>query len=70
MLDLVMPGMDGWDTYERIRQISNLHKVPITIYSSSADPDDKDRALKIGAVDFIRKPFNVDELLAKIGAII
>jgi DNA-binding response OmpR family regulator len=70
MLDLVMPGMDGWDTYERIRQIGNLHKVPITIYSSSSDPDDKTRAQEIGAFDFIKKPCNKDELLTRIGAIV
>jgi methyl-accepting chemotaxis protein len=70
MHDLVKPGMDGWDTYERIRQIGNLHKVPITIYSSSSDPDDKTRAQEMGAVDFIRKPCNKDELLTKLGTII
>jgi methyl-accepting chemotaxis protein len=70
ILDLFMPGMDGWDTFERIRQISNLHSVPITIYSSSSDPDDKSRAEQIGAVDFIRKPCNKDELVERIGEII
>jgi two-component system sensor histidine kinase/response regulator len=70
MLDLVMPDMDGWDTYERIRQLGNLHHVPITIYSSSTDSDDKTRAQEIGAVDFIKKPCKKDELLARLKAII
>jgi len=70
MLDLFMPGMSGWDAFDRIRKISNLHDVPITIYSSSSDPDDNARAEQIGAVDFIRKPCNKEELLARIDEII
>jgi methyl-accepting chemotaxis protein len=70
MLDLIMPGMDGWDIYERIKQIGNLHHVPIIIYSSSDNPDDKSRALEMGAVDFIKKSCKKEELLAKIGTIV
>jgi methyl-accepting chemotaxis protein len=69
VLDLLMPDMDGWSTHERIKQISNTHSVPIAIYTSSEDPEDRSRAQKIGAVDYIRKPARKDELLAKIGAI-
>ncbi|MDR0494188.1 MAG: methyl-accepting chemotaxis protein [Treponema sp.] len=70
MLELVLPGMDGWDIYERIKQIGILHHIPITIYSSSDDPADKSHAREMGAVDFIRKPSNKDELLSKIEAIV
>jgi DNA-binding response OmpR family regulator len=70
MLDLIMPGMNGWEAYERIKEISNLHHVPITIYSSSDDPDDKAHALKMGAVDFIKKTSNAEELLAKLKTIL
>jgi CheY-like chemotaxis protein len=70
MLDLVMPDMDGWDTFDRINKIGDLHNVPISIYSSSEEPADKARAQKLGAVDFIHKPCNKDELLFKIGAIV
>ncbi|GBU26751.1 methyl-accepting chemotaxis protein [Treponema sp. R8-4-B8] len=70
LLDLIMPGMDGWDIYQRIKQISNLHSVPIAIYSSSDDPSDKAKAKEVGAVDFIKKPCNKDELLSKIKLII
>jgi methyl-accepting chemotaxis protein len=70
VLDLVMPGMDGWEIFERIKQIGNLHHVPIAIYSSSDNPDDESRAREIGAVDFIKKPCNKDELLARIDAIV
>jgi methyl-accepting chemotaxis protein len=70
MLDLIMPGMDGWDTYERIKQIGNLHNTPIAIYSSSDEPDDKASAQEVGAVDYIKKSCKKDELLVRIDAII
>jgi len=70
MLDIIMPDMDGWDTFQRVRQISNLHFVPIVIYSSSEDPSDITKAKEVGAVDFIKKPSKKEELLSKIGSII
>jgi CheY-like chemotaxis protein len=66
LLDLVMPGTDGWQTYERIRGISKLHNVPIAIFTASDDPADRDHATKMGAVDYIRKPTTQDELLKRI----
>ena len=56
LLDLTMPGMDGWHTFEKIHRISKLHSVPIAIFSSSDDAKDKAHAEKIGAVDYIKKP--------------
>jgi len=70
LLDLIMPGMSGWDTYERIKKIGSVHNVAIIIYSASSDPDDKERAEKMGAVDFIKKPVSQVELFNKIGKII
>jgi methyl-accepting chemotaxis protein len=66
LLDLMMPEVDGWDTYEKIRGLSNLHKVPIAIFTSSDDPKDKDRAGKMGAVDYIKKPCKKSELLERV----
>jgi DNA-binding response OmpR family regulator len=66
LLDLVMPGSDGWQTFERIRGISNLHKVPIAIFTVSDDPADKVRATEMGAVDYIKKPTTKEELIGKI----
>jgi len=66
LLDLRMPGMDGWDIYNRIKDISDLHHVPIAIFSSSEDAEDKANAKKMGASDFIMKPINKSELLARV----
>jgi CheY-like chemotaxis protein len=65
-----MPDMDGWDTYERVKGISNLHHVPIAIFTSSEDPKDKERARTMGAVDFIKKPIKKPELLDRVGKLI
>jgi len=61
-----MPDVSGWDTYNSIRGISNLHKVPIAIFTSSDNPKDQERANKMGAVDYIRKPCKKSELLDRI----
>jgi CheY-like chemotaxis protein len=68
LLDLVMPGMDGWNTFERIRGISQVHKVPIAFCSASDDPKDIAHAKAVGAVDFIKKP--CDDLLVRVQKLI
>ncbi|MDR2941007.1 MAG: response regulator, partial [Treponema sp.] len=70
LLDLVMPGMDGWDTYTRIKAISGLHDTPIAIFTVSADQKDIAHAREIGAVDYIKKPFDKNDLLKRVGRII
>ena len=66
LLDLNMPEMGGWDTYIRIRDLTKLHKVPIAIYSTSDDPQDRAKAQEMGAVDFIHKPAKKAELMEKV----
>jgi methyl-accepting chemotaxis protein len=56
LLDLMMPDMDGWDAFERIRGIGKLHNTAIAICSGSDSPENIAQAKKIGAVDFIQKP--------------
>jgi methyl-accepting chemotaxis protein len=70
LLDLMMPEVSGWDTYERIRGISNLHNVPIAIFTASDDPKDRERAKEMGAADYIKKPATQDELLKRIKKIL
>ena len=66
LLDLYMPDVDGWDTYDRLKRINALHKVPIAIFTSSDDPADRERARKMGACDYIKKPCIKNELLERI----
>jgi len=66
LLDLIMPDMDGWNTYTRIKAISGLHNIPIAFFTSSNDPKDIKHAQEIGAVDYIKKPYDNDDLLRRI----
>jgi len=70
LLDLIMPDMDGWDTYNKIRAISDLHDTRIAILTSSENPEDMERAREMGAVDFIKKPVGKDELLVRTGKLL
>jgi len=69
-LDLVMPGMDGWHIYSRIKAISGLHDIPIAFFTVSNDPKDIQHAKEMGAVDYIKKPFDKDDLLRRVAKII
>jgi PleD family two-component response regulator len=66
MLDILMPDMDGWETFGRLRAISKLHEVPILFMSSINDKKEIARAYDMGAVDFIIKPCNSTELLERV----
>lgn len=65
VLDLAMPGMDGFEVCQRIRQWSQM---PIVVLSVRSGERDKVRALDLGADDYLTKPFSMDELLARVRA--
>jgi DNA-binding response OmpR family regulator len=67
LLDLMMPNMDGWEVCRRIRDMAN---VPIIIMTSRRSDEEKIRGLRLGADDYVVKPFNPHELIARIGAIL
>jgi PleD family two-component response regulator len=66
LLDIVMPRMDGWETFNRIRSISLLKEVPIIFLTSITDESQKKRAFEIGAVDYIKKPYEREDLLTRV----
>ncbi|GAP22834.1 response regulator transcription factor [Leptolinea tardivitalis] len=66
LLDLLMPGMDGWQVYEKLRHVTN---VPVMIISALSDKEDVVRGLNIGADDYIAKPFHPSELVARINRV-
>ncbi|HBY2902542.1 TPA: response regulator transcription factor [Clostridioides difficile] len=67
ILDVMMPGMDGFETLEEIRKESSL---PILMFTSKNDSNSKVRGLRAGADDYLTKPFNMDELIARIVSLI
>jgi len=66
VLDVIMPGMNGFETLKQIRALS---AVPVIILSAVEGNMDKIRGLKLGADDYLAKPFNPDELVARIEAV-
>ena len=70
LLDIMMPDMDGWEVFNRIRCISLLKKVPIAFLTALTESSDEKRAFEIGADDYIRKPYNREELLSRIKVIL
>ena len=65
LLDVSVPGLDGWRVIERIREFSRVPIIMVTARSAEAD---KVRGLKLGADDYITKPLSFPELLARIEA--
>jgi len=70
LLDLIMPDMDGWDTYGRIKAISGLYDTPIAFFTASEDPNDVKHAREMGAVDYIKKPYDNEDLIKRVGKIL
>ena len=70
LLDVLMPNMDGWETYHKIRGISLLINTPIAFFTSLNESENIKYAQGIGAAGYITKPFEKDELLEKIKDII
>lgn len=66
VLDIMLPGMDGFAVCQKIREESNT---PILIVSAKTDKEDKLNGLVLGADDYIEKPYDIDIMLAKIGGI-
>jgi two-component system cell cycle sensor histidine kinase/response regulator CckA len=66
LLDVVMPGMDGYQVCERLKADERTAAIPVIFISSADDVIDKVRAFSGGAVDYIVKPFQPEEVLARI----
>jgi DNA-binding response OmpR family regulator len=67
VLDVAMPGLDGWKTLERIRELSDI---PVIMLTAKATELEKTRGLQAGADDYVTKPFGRQELLARIEALL
>ena len=65
VLDIMMPDMDGFEVLKQLRQES---QVPIVVIS--ADTGTRERALQLGANEFVPKPFNTDDLVKRIRAVL
>jgi two-component system, sensor histidine kinase and response regulator len=66
LLDIMMPGMNGYETCSHIKQVEGYDDVPVIFISAKTDTDSLVKGFQCGAVDYITKPFNEAELLARV----
>ena len=68
LLDIMMPGISGFDVLEKIRDIRNpkLNSVPIVMITAKSLTDDIDKAIRLGATSYIVKPFRAESLKQKV----
>jgi CheY-like chemotaxis protein len=67
LLDLRMPAMDGFEVCRRLKQDPALQPVPVVLISAVGEVDEKVRAFEAGAADYVTKPFEAREVLARVG---
>jgi DNA-binding response OmpR family regulator len=63
LLDIMMPIMDGWSLLQEIRDLPERERPRVVVVSARASLRDRAKAAELGAVAFVAKPFNVDDLL-------
>jgi len=68
LLDIRMPGIDGFEVCRRLKESPELRQVPVIFLAAQHDTDDKVRGFALGAVDFIAKPVQAEEILARTDA--
>ena len=67
ILDVMMPGMDGFQVLQKIREKNN---VPVLMLTAKSDEEDKVSGLRLGADDYLTKPFGINELMARVNSLI
>ena len=69
LLDIMMPQMDGWEVLKLLRVDEQTSSVPVAMLSARTEAQDRVQGLQEGAIDYICKPFSLQELLGKIETI-
>jgi two-component system, OmpR family, alkaline phosphatase synthesis response regulator PhoP len=70
VLDLMLPDRDGWEITRTIRNDSTLHSIPIIMLTARIEDTDKIIGLELGADDYITKPFNPREMVARVRSVL
>ena len=66
LCDIMMPELNGYQVYEEVSKIPSLSKIPFIFVTAKASPEDYEKGLELGAIDYITKPFEASELLMRI----
>ncbi|MDX1378597.1 MAG: response regulator [Anaerolineales bacterium] len=69
-LDLMMPGLTGFEVCKLLSEDPDFSNTPIIIVSAKDDPESKQQALESGARDYITKPFGVEDFIGKINSLV
>ena len=69
LLDIMMPQMDGWEVLKLLRVDPETARIPVAMLSARTEAKDRVQGLQEGAIDYICKPFSLQELLGKIETI-
>ena len=70
LLDFRLPGRDGWSVLEEIKEDTNLCNIPVIVFTASVDVDSQDKALAMGAADYLTKPLSAASLRNSISRIL
>jgi two-component system phosphate regulon response regulator PhoB len=70
VLDLMLPGLSGYDVLERLRAEPNTRDVPVLMLTARREEEDRIRGLSLGADDYLTKPFSPQELVLRVAAIL
>ena len=66
LLDIMMPGMDGWQVLEKLKLDEELKSIPVIIFTAKEYIKGRQKSVEAGAIDYITKPFEPEELMAAI----
>ena len=66
LLDVMMPGMDGYETCSRLKADERFRRIPVLFLTARAEIEDEEKGFSLGAVDYITKPLNPSLLLARV----
>ena len=65
LLDIIMPGLDGYEVCKRLKSSEKTREIPVIIFTASSPQDDSgEKAIEFGAVGYLTKPFESDDLLS------
>ena len=64
LLDIMMPGIDGWETLSRLKEDAGTRDIPVIIFTAREHSRGRQLAREMGAADYFQKPFEPDELIA------
>jgi len=66
LLDIMMPGIDGWETLERLKESEQTRHLPVIVFTAREHQHGPEKSRSLGAVEYVRKPFRPEVLVSKI----